>query len=93
MTANANEEWRGEAHRVLPRYFQRELRASAATRTPPTPAAPIRTATTPVDGLAGELRGIPAIGRGVGGAIAGTDPFRAAANKARDRQRPREIIG
>lgn len=80
------QEWRGEAHRVLPRYFERNLRAEAATR--PAPAQPSSASMT-MAGLASEgaLRGIPAIGRGVSGAIAGTNPLHAIAKADAERRR------
>lgn len=84
-------EWKGEAHRVLPRFYQRNLQAAAVKRPAPTPAAP-QPAPAVAEGLLvgreGELRGIPVIGRGVGGASDGSDPLRALIAK-----QPRDDAG
>jgi hypothetical protein len=79
---------------VLPRYFERNLKVENARRVaakpPPAediePEASFTGRATIVD--AARLRGIPAISPFMGGgAIAGTDPFRAAAARERERER------
>lgn len=82
--------WRGEAHRVLPRYFDRNRRVEAVRRAPAAVAVAAEPAAPSFKGDAllvdqQRLRGIPAIGRGVSGAIASTDPFRGAVERARRR--------
>lgn len=77
-------------HRALPRFRRRQEEADSRRKIARIlletgEAAPERAAagaTAPGDVL--RLRGIPAIGRGVGGAMAGTDPARVIERADRD---------
>lgn len=72
-------------HGVLGAWLERGERREAEERAKLRDVE--RTLDTPGDGTAGgdyrRLRGLPAIGRGVGGAIAHTDPMRELLRKER----------